>query len=115
MSAVAIDIGALPHREATEVKNKWGSVVRQVKAQGRIAITNRKQPELVIMSAEDYGRLMTQLEEAAVHRDKVLASLAARFDEDLARLQAPDAGKRVDALFGAKGRTEAPVVAGRTF
>ena len=113
MSAIAID--ALPHREATEVKNKWGSVVRQVKALGRVAITNRKEPELVVMSAEEYGRLMTQIEEAGAHREKVLASLAARFDEDLAKLQAPEAHKRIDALFDAKGRTETPVIAGQTF
>lgn len=115
MPAVAIDIGLLPQREATEVKNKWGSVVRQVKELGRVAITNRKEPELVVMSAEEYGRLMAQVEEAATHREKVLASLAARFDESLAKLQEPGTRERIDALFDAKGRTKVPVIAGETF
>jgi len=112
-----IDIAALPQREATEVKNKWGSVVRQVKAQGLVAITNRKEPQplLVVLSAEEYGRLMAQIDEAAAYREKVLASLTARFDESLAKLQAPDARERIEALFAAKGRTETPVIAGETF
>lgn len=115
MSAVAIDIEALPQREATEVKNKWGSVVRQVKAQGRVAITNHKEPELVVMSAEEYGRLMASLAEAAVHRERILASLAARFDESLAKLQAPDAHERIDRFFAMSSEVETGVIAGETF
>jgi prevent-host-death family protein len=115
MSAIAIDIAALPHRDATEVKNKWGSVVRQVKALGRVAITNRKEPELVVMSAEEYGRLMTRLEEAMAYRERALQSLSARFDESLAQLQDPDAHKRLDTLFETPSDAETGVIAGKSF
>jgi hypothetical protein len=67
------------------------------------------------MPAEEYGQLMTQIEEAALHRENLLASLAARFDQELAKLQAPDADQRINALFDKKGRTEKPAVAGQTF
>jgi len=115
MFAAMIDIDALPRREATEVKNKWGVVTRQVKAVGRIAITNRKEVELVVMSAEEYRRLMVKVGEAESQQQRTLAQLTARFEEKLSNLQNPGAPKRLDNFFATEGQAAAGPIAGADF
>ena len=110
-----IDIDTLPRREATEVKNKWGAVTRQVKSVGRVAITNRKEIELVVMSADAYRQLMAKIGETDMRQQKTLAQLAARFDENLAKLQTPDASKRLDSFFDPDGHAATTPIVGATF
>jgi prevent-host-death family protein len=94
----------LPNRPATEVKNRWGEVVREARASGGVAVTSHGKVELVVLDAGRY-RELAALVEGAKERDKAaLAELEADFDRRLAVLSAPDVRQRIDRVFAARGR-----------
>jgi PHD/YefM family antitoxin component YafN of YafNO toxin-antitoxin module len=99
-----IKLAELPRRNATQVKNQWGSVVRQVQEQGRVAITSHSNVEMVMVDANVYEQMVDALDAARRHDDATLAELAARFDARLGVLQAPAAEGKVDKLFKARGK-----------
>jgi PHD/YefM family antitoxin component YafN of YafNO toxin-antitoxin module len=103
-AANVIDVEALPQRESSQIKRNWGSVAREVRETGRVAVTTHKRIEMVILSAGEYSSLMRRVAEAETRQQAVLDQLSARFDERLASLQAPDAAGKVNDLFTAKGR-----------
>jgi hypothetical protein len=111
-AANVIDVEALPKRESSQIKRNWGSVAREVREAGRVAVTTHKRVEMVIMSAGEYTNLMRRVSEAETRQQTVLDQLSARFDERLASLQAPDAAGKVDDLFAAKGRAKVKPKAG---
>src|SRR5690606_8148537 len=60
---------------------------------------NHNEPEAVILSVDEYDRLL-QLLRAAGDKDRaVLAALRRKYDERLAWLTAPGAGETLDGLF----------------
>ena len=110
--ATIVDVEALPQRESSQIKRNWGAVAREVREMGRIAVTTHKRIEMVIMSAGEYSDLMRKVTEVESRQQGVLDQLEARFDERLARLQAPDAAEKVNNLFAAKGRAKTKPKAG---
>ncbi|HWK47805.1 MAG TPA: hypothetical protein VNT30_23985 [Stellaceae bacterium] len=108
-------IEELPRRNATQVKNKWSDLVRQVRASGSVAVTHHDQVEMIVVEAGKY-REMTALVEAAQERQQAtLAELTAEFDRHLATLKAPDTGERVEAAMASRGQAMPRPKAGTSF
>lgn len=115
MAAQLPTLDQLPRQTASQVKNKWRDVVREVRQAGSVAITNHSEVEMVLVDAGTYEQLAASA--AALHEreQSVLARLASDFDQRLAVLQQPDAADKVAAVFGSKGRLTRRPKAGATF
>lgn len=84
---------------ASDVKKRgWRGVMRALTASGPVVVTNHSEPEAVIVSAQDYTRLLAVVEASASKTEAGLESLRRRFDERLAVLNRPDAGDRLRAI-----------------
>ena len=110
--ASVVSVEALPQRESSQIKRCWGDVAREVREEGRVAITTHKRVEMVILSAGEYSDLMQKVAEVETRQQIALEQLNARFDERLAKLQAPGAAAKVDDLFAARGRAKTKPKAG---
>lgn len=86
-----IDISAVA---ATRVKNEFGAILEKTMQSGAIAITRHDRPKAVLLS-------FTEFESLVKERGRSLDDLNAEFDELLARMQAPQARKGVEAAFNA--------------
>ena len=115
MAARLPQIEELPRRNATEVKNKWGDLVREVRANGSVAVTHHNKVEMVVVEAARYREMAALVEDADARRRSALADLAAEFDRHLAALKAPDARRRVDAAMASRGRATPRPKAGASF
>jgi prevent-host-death family protein len=117
MSVLLRDLDELPQQNATQVKNKWGDVVRQVQQEGSVAITNHATVELVMIAANTYRQMTAFMVELTERERKVkLDELERRFDERLAVLQQPDARDRLDAMFASRGKFKKQrPIAGETY
>jgi prevent-host-death family protein len=103
----------LPRQNASQVKNKWGDVVRQVQQEGSLAITNHAAVEMVLLTAATYRKVVEIVRE---RNTRELDELARRFEERLAVLQQPDARERLDGLLASKGKMKNNrPVAGKTY
>jgi prevent-host-death family protein len=105
----------LPRHTASQVKNKWGDVVRQVNRSGVAAVTSHSSVEMVLMPASDYEQLFFELASLRAQRQSSLDELTQRFNARLALLQQPDAAARVAALFDARGKLTQRPKAGVSF
>ena len=104
MTSPLISIDDLPRQNASQVKNKWGEVVRQVRQSGSVAITNHSSVEMVLLDAATYQQLTESLAALQAREQSVLDELAERFDARLASLQQPGAAARVGSLFESRGK-----------
>lgn len=98
------DIDELPRQKASQVKNKWGDVVRLVHQSGSVAITNHANVEMVLVDATAYRELTQMAQELKERNRATLDALNQRFAERLAVLQQPDAHDRLDALLATRGK-----------
>ena len=105
----------LPRQNASQVKNKWGEVVRQVRQSGSVAITNHAAVEMVLLDAATYQQLTEDLQTLGAREQTVLAELSARFDSRLAVLQQPEAAQGLADLFAARGKLARRPKAGASF
>lgn len=105
----------LPRQTATDVKNKWREVVREVREAGSVAITNHSSVEVVLVNAEAYRQLAASAAALKEREAAVLEQLSAQFNHRLASLQAPDAGDKAAAVFKRKGRLSTRPKAGTAF
>ncbi len=108
-------IEELPRRNATEAKNRWGGLVREVRALGTIAITSHEKVEVVILEAGKYREMAAFVGSAEQRRKAALEELSAEFDRHLASLQGPNTRARVEAAMAAKGRVKTHSKAGVSF
>jgi len=115
MAARLPQIEELPRRNATEVKNKWGDLVREVRANGSVAVTHHDKVEMVVVEAARYREMAALVDDIDARRRSALADLAAEFDRHLAALKAPDARRRVDAAMASRGRATPRPKAGASF
>ena len=80
----------LPRTPASDVKRLgWRGVMRTVGREGKVLVTNHDQPEAVILSTDEYQRLMQAAEGAQAQQDAALDTLRRRFDARLAALAEP--------------------------
>lgn len=82
-------------RQASEVKSKWRMIVNEARDK-EVIVTNYNRPEAVVMSAERYAEL-----QAAARANDPLRRLREEFEQELAVLRSPDAGKRLREIFAA--------------
>lgn len=115
MTTKANPIQALRQLTASEVKNQWKQVKRSVQDLGPVVVTNHNDPEVVILSVQDYARIMARLAEADDDQKAKLEALRRRFDERLASLQAPDAGDRLRSIMASPARVDGQLKAGTDF
>ncbi len=105
----------LPRQTASDVKNKWRDVMREVREAGSVAITNHSAVEVVLVNADAYRQLAASAAALKEREASVLDQLSAQFHERLAGLQAPDAGDKAAAVFKRRGRLSTRPKAGTTF
>lgn len=105
----------LPRQTASDVKNKWREVVREVRETGSVAITNHSSVEVVLVNAEAYRQLAASAAALRERESAVLDQLSAQFNQRLASLQAPDAADKAAAVFRRKGRLSTRPKAGPAF
>lgn len=115
MAAVWPPLDQLPRQNASQVKNRWGEVVRQVRQSGSVAITHHANVEMVLLDAATYEQLTTDLQALRSREANVLEELGARFDARLAVLQQDDSAGKLDSLFEARGKQRQRPRAGESF
>ena len=115
MAAVFTALDELPRQNASRVKNKWGEVVRQVQAQGSVAVTNHSKVEMVLVDAATYHQMVEQARQRQSQEQALLQALDQRFDARLAGLQQDGAADRLRGLMAARGRSGQRPRAGASF
>jgi prevent-host-death family protein len=115
MTTELLSLQDLPRQNASQVKNKWGEVVRQVRQAGSVAITHHSAVEMVLLDAATYEQLTQDLSALKAREQSMLDELADRFDARLAVLQQPGANRKVEALMNAKGKLARRPKAGASF
>src|SRR3990170_225964 len=75
-------VADLPQMPASDVKRRgWRGVMRTLTSQGPVLVTNHSEPEAVIVSAQEYVRLLTIVRETETKTASGLETLRHRFDE----------------------------------
>jgi PHD/YefM family antitoxin component YafN of YafNO toxin-antitoxin module len=115
MTARLHPLDALPSQKSTQVKNKWGDVVRQVHDRGVVAITNHSSVELVMLSAGTYQSVLDTLAELRSRDQADLDALAEQFKARLEVLQHPQAHERLERVLASKGRARKAPKSGKDF
>lgn len=106
---------ALPRTPASDVKKLgWRGVMRVVGQGGGVLVTNHDRPEAVILSTEEYQRLLQAAEAARALQEDALQALRRRFDERLAGLRSPDAADRLRGALAQPAALAGQVRAGQT-
>ena len=105
----------LPRQNASQVKNKWGEVARQVRESGSIAIANHSAAEMVLLDVSTHQQLAEDLDALKAREQTILDELASRFNTRLEVLQAPAARQKVDVHFDSRGKLARPPKAGASF
>lgn len=108
---------SLPRRiQASEVKQRgWRGVMRTVREQGTVVVTNHNEPEAFILGVEQYRTLLEAAGRAGAREEEALESLRRRFDDRLAALAEDDAGERLRAVMRKPVKLGGKVKAGTTF
>ena len=112
MTTRLLPLDALPSQKSTQVKNRWGDVVRQVHDQGVVAITSHSSVELVVLSAGAYQSVLDTLAELRSREQAELDALAGQFKARLEVLQQPQAHDRLARVLAAKGKAKRAPTAG---
>ncbi len=93
---LTLNLQDLEKTPASDVKAKgWPELMRKVVKSGAVVITNHNHPQAVVVSAEEYQRLVEQANghSAAAQRAQSLQQLQAEFDAHLSSLQDGSLGK----------------------
>jgi prevent-host-death family protein len=86
--------------------------MKGVAREGRVVVTNHREPEAVILSIDEYAALVSAVVAADRVQESALDVLRRSFDERLAALRKPDAGDRLRALINEPTRLGGMVKAG---
>jgi prevent-host-death family protein len=113
---VAGTIEVSNHIAASEVKQRgWRGVMRTVRQQGAVVVTNHSEPEAVILGIEQYEALLQAARMVDARKEADLDALRRRFDERLAVLRPDDAGDRLRAVLRKPARLDGKVRSGASF
>jgi len=101
---------------ASDIKQRgWRKLMQSVVSAGPMVITNHKQPEAVIVSAQAYAEMLQALKQRQKLDGDVLVQLRQRFDDRLQSLQAEDAADRINDLLGDPVELNEEVLAGEGY
>jgi prevent-host-death family protein len=109
------NLDELPRQTASDVKNRWRDVVREVRETGSVAVTSHSAVQMVLVNAEVYSQLAASAAALKERERAILDELSAQFKQRLASLSAPDAAERAAAVFQRKGKLAARPKAGVSF
>ena len=109
------DLNDLPRQNATQVKNRWGDVVRLVRQSGSVAITHHANVEMVLLPAATYEQVTRELQVLKLQKQSQLDELAQRFEARLATLQHGAAPQQLQSLLDARGQLTRRPKAGAMF
>ncbi len=110
---MSTELTGLPQIPAADVKKRgWRGIMRTITANGPVVVTNHSVPEAVILSAQQYQRLLAIVKENDSKSEASLQGLRHRFDERLAVLHNSDAANRLRALGKGAARLHGKVKAG---
>lgn len=116
MSAQFEAIPQLPTAPASTIKREgWKGVMRSLSGVGRLVVTNHNEPEAVILSTQEYDRLIKAARSAANAANDPLQALRDRFDTRLAMLDTPDAGNQLRNLMSNPGALDGKVKVGESY
>jgi prevent-host-death family protein len=115
MSAVLSMPETLPRRPASQVKNRWGEVMRQVRESGSVAVTQHSSVEMVLVDIATYRQLAEASNAAQAREQALMDELDNSFAARLAALQSAQTPTRVDALLAARGKLKTRAQAGASF
>lgn len=116
MSAQLEALSHLPTAPASTVKREgWKGVMRSLSGEGRLVVTNHNEPEAVILSIQEYDRLIKAARSSANAATDPLQALRDRFDARLATLDTSDAGNLLRDLMRHPGTLDGKVKAGKTY
>ena len=108
-----LQVEKLAQVPASDVKKRgWRGVMRTLREQGVVVITNHDEPEAVIIPVGEYARFLDAARQAESRTMSELHALRLRFDERLAALRAPDAGTRLRTVMRRPARLRGKVKAG---
>jgi prevent-host-death family protein len=113
--AQIVNVENLPARSSTEIQDRWGSVAREVRSKGRIAITSRGHADMVIMSREEYDKVMQALSVQAPATDDPVTTLTQMFDQRIARMNDGSLASKTVKLRAMTGQVPNPPIAGESF
>lgn len=100
---------------ASDVKKRgWRGVMRTVRTEGTVVVTNHEEPEAVIIQAHEYTRLRALVNRGDATATAALETLRRDFDARLASLDAPDAADRLLAVARQAARLRGRVKAGQS-
>ena len=107
------NLDALPQTPASGVKKLgWRGVMKTVRREGKLVITNHDEPEAVILSTEAYAAIAQALQQLESRQEATLEALRQRFDQRLAALQAPGSAKRMRGVMRAPAKLNGALKAG---
>ena len=113
MASMNSSFSDLPRIPASDVKKRgWRGVMRALTSKGPVVVTNHSEPEAVILSVQDYDRMLTIVKETESRTEAGLEALRHRFDERLAALRAPNVGDRLRAISRSPAKLRGKVKAG---
>jgi PHD/YefM family antitoxin component YafN of YafNO toxin-antitoxin module len=115
MNNPLIALESLPSQKSSQVQNKWGDVVRQVKDQGSLAITHHSTVELVLLTAGTYQSLLDLVTRLQARERSELDDLSGQFTARLESLQRRDSHDRLARVLKSKGKARKPPVAGKGY
>lgn len=111
-------ITELTRTTASSVKEHWRKVMQDVRDQQAVLVTNHNEPQAVIISAEQYQALQTQVRDlqrdlaSLREQSPVLQQLRDSFDARLASLDGTGAGSKARGLLRKPARLKGKVAAG---
>jgi PHD/YefM family antitoxin component YafN of YafNO toxin-antitoxin module len=107
---------ALPRVPASDVKRHgWRGLMRTLRTEGAVLVTNHDQPEAVVLEADAFADLLDRARQAETRTEADLAALRHQFDERLAALRQRDAGTRLRSVMQGPAKLRGKVKAGRTY
>lgn len=115
MSFELTDVDQLPRANASQVKNKWGEVVRQVHQIGTLAITSHSAVEMVMLDVATYRALTESFMQLKAREQSVLDELTQRFNKRLEALSLSNASQNALALLDGRGALKRRPKAGESF
>jgi prevent-host-death family protein len=112
-------IDDLQKKTASEVKNHWAAVVREVRSRGSLVVTQYDRPEMVVMDVATYEKLKAAAEAAATatadRHAATIQRLEADFDRRLASLKSPQTKARIAGVMEARGKAKRRPRVGESF
>ncbi len=115
MTTRLLPMEELPSQTSSQVKSRWGEVVRQVQDRGVVAITHHSSVDLVLLSAGAYRSLREQLQALQAREQAEIDALSEQFKARLESLQHPQAHDRLAKVMAAKGKARKAPTAGTSY